>query len=98
HAALLSFPTRRSSDLPLDDVLRRQLAVLVGGVTERVTLTPLVQLLPPAGPFAAPAFFLRGLVGGDQIGEHFLAVADDGHVGDARSEEHTSELQSRDNL
>src|SRR5690606_41944113 len=89
HRTLRSFPTRRSSDL--GDVVARAAAAIV----ERTRLTP---------DFPAPGVLFRDLtpVLGHPASLLLVAqaVARLGGQADlmARSEEHTSELQSRENL
>src|SRR5690606_40048204 len=87
HRALRSFPTRRSSDL-------------AEPVSERMPLQPLIYTeFPNLTPEAAAVRERRlmrqlteGAGGGGQWGDLEVASSE------SRSEEHTSELQSRENL
>ncbi len=65
---------------PLDDVLRGQAAVFWLVVAQRVLGAPRVEQCPPVGVVAHAAARVLGLDGGDQLGDDFLAVADDRHV------------------
>src|SRR5690606_28287824 len=86
---------------PLDEVLGLDRAVGVLGVGEGMGLLPVPQLCEPIGPLGRGA--LDATLGDplDHRREDGPGVADDGDVRTAhlaRSEEHTSELQSRENL
>src|SRR5690606_40433828 len=86
---LLSFPTRRSSDLPaVRHAPALPLFAFVGGA--------LAAMLLPCSPrpvaAKAPPTIRRGL------GLAAFCFCRRGFSRDARSEEHTSELQSRENL
>src|SRR5206468_10996629 len=96
HLVLHSFPTRRSSDLPF----QRQFF----GSREYFALKN------PAGTVAAVVVAAgRGLRVGGDLPKQYRAVLGEpvirpslatlaGHAGISRSEEHTSELQSRSDL
>src|SRR5699024_12613969 len=92
HILLPPFPTRRSSDLPTPFASRQlvpfrvKIQRLVLVVIFPVTLADL-----PDDPAGAAH---RHHVGGNILGHH-RASTDDAVVPDGRSEEHTSELQSR---
>ena len=68
---------------PLDDVFRRQFAVVRRGEPEWESLPPTVELTPPRRVVTLPAGRVLGLDGDHQIGDDLAAVADDGHVGGA---------------
>src|SRR5690606_41421032 len=93
--ALLSFPTRRSSDLGIDGNHRRVDAFPLQGLQQVVA--EIVRAHPAdqagLGPQARQA--KRGVGGGTA-----QVLAEAGHLFErlVRSEEHTSELQSRENL
>src|SRR5690606_41867887 len=93
HRALHSFPTRRSSDLVV--VLAATIATLLLAAGIAFHLSGTVTR-----PLRQAILLARGIAGGDltqeirvdrrdEAGEMLLAL---------RSEEHTSELQSRENL
>src|SRR5690606_42102946 len=94
HLHLRSFPTRRSSDLTIIEVrdifaqvpARRKF--LKGARAESSAITDVVKRLAMANP---EIHFV--LEGSDRNGSNWPAVS-----GEGRSEEHTSELQSRENL
>src|SRR5690606_40837000 len=86
--------------------LFRSLAGVLGGAAGarrfRVSPRPRVATPPVGGPAAAvrvPAAHVPGgrPVGGRRAGRHSVALAEAAPPG-PRSEEHTSELQSRENL
>src|SRR5690606_41043854 len=87
HPSLLSFPTRRSSDLPSD-------AKPLGA--------DCVQNLAPSLP--TPVLRHRqSFAGGSHVRSRAVVGQNERprtgrHLGEPRSEEHTSELQSRENL
>src|SRR5690606_40386247 len=84
HRALRSFPTRRSSDLiPADLALQRPERLHdLPGEPAGHRHREVTERCPPDRPFCEPHQRVQGLPGGL----------------DQRSEEHTSELQSRENL
>src|SRR5690606_41312268 len=97
HRDLPSFPTRRSSDLPQvdgDDRLLRPQGVPAGrrrGVAVRMSQpAPLDEFDPQEFPPTLREVMLRPR----WIGMLLLCLV----VAGIRSEEHTSELQSRENL
>src|SRR5690606_40022834 len=90
HAGLLSLPTRRSSDLVVDDVLVPATQV-EGVVIVAIRHTPLGDGRPRR---AADGLLHRAIL---RVQTVEAVVAAHGQLPD-RSEEHTSELQSRENL
>src|SRR5690606_41659254 len=93
HRALSAFPTRRSSDLVLRPLSARIALTVLFIVAVLVAFGP---ALAPADPLAQDtAQLLQGPstahpLGTDALGRDVLSRL--------RSEEHTSELQSRENL
>src|SRR5690606_41801444 len=95
HRALYAFPTRRSSDLKADDIdleypLTEKYKKKGSGLRGSIMLV---------GPLLAR--FGKGYIpkpGGDKIGRRRLDTHFVGFEKLGRSEEHTSELQSRENL
>src|SRR5439155_16325248 len=95
HHPLHSFPTRRSSDLASKPVSAT--VVLALPVPDNVK-----HLLD----YVKGSFLLRHLEGPEELGARLAAGHDEGEVAaaedearaDLRSEEHTSELQSRGHL
>src|SRR5206468_10933286 len=88
--SLLSFPTRRSSDL----------TTLAGHPALPPPAAVARRLVRPGGPGAGGAADAAVAAGVERV-ERDLALAqpvEDGVLGPARSEEHTSELQSRSDL
>src|SRR5690606_40993463 len=97
HLHVPSFPTRRSSDLfTADDGTRYELFGSGGGqmLAEEVgvDLMARIPLLPAMGRGADEGEPVAVVAPGSEAAEAFDGLAD------ARSEEHTSELQSRENL
>src|SRR5690606_42136773 len=98
HRGLQSFPTRRSSDLVFAgdaDGEVRNAADEVGGAVQWVD-DPLIICAITAA-FDACTFFAQNAVGGVGL-EQGVDDALFGGTVNFRSEEHTSELQSRENL
>src|SRR5207302_3879226 len=98
HHDLPSFPTRRSSDLSV---------ALVGVVTAEVGMLNDTDELPPGtvtdgGGLSAPELLLKAtdtpLPGAAPCSCTMPEVGTPPVIGLKRSEEHTSELQSRENL
>src|SRR5690606_41109236 len=86
HPALHSFPTRRSSDLALQ--VKAKVPEAVG-----------VFILPPSRAALEERMRKRGQDSEEVIARRMAnARGEMAHHGDFRSEEHTSELQSRENL
>src|SRR5207302_11162694 len=92
HSLLHSFPTRRSSDLiPLSFAQRRMwLLHQLEGAAETYNMSAAFRLTGSLDKDALVAAI------GDVIVRHEILRTV--YVTDARSEEHTSELQSRENL
>src|SRR5690606_40289814 len=88
HTQLPTLPTRRSSDLPLGKAI----------AVRRPLCEPLTCPVPPRYLSRGQSVLTRSLKGCD-IGRRY---GSEGRVRDGslsnRSEEHTSELQSRENL
>src|SRR5690606_42043017 len=92
YASLLSFPTRRSSDLDSTDPDVIYLVDEDSAVNE--------EALGGRGSRPSPFFIERiATEAGFEVERHFTADLNAGeYVYDWRSEEHTSELQSRENI
>src|SRR5690606_41069249 len=92
---LNSFPTRRSSDLACEDRYAQQ-AVILNCTTDKPHAGVAYERFIASGPLA-----MLPLPGG-RVGAVWTLPADDAErmaaLTDERSEEHTSELQSRENL
>src|SRR5690606_40659332 len=90
HRALHSFPTRRSSDLSI---------IGLGRIGNKDLAEELLRIPVPQS-FQAPEFGTEGphATPNSEIIPAHLAVRSLVRLGDVRSEEHTSELQSRENL
>src|SRR5690606_41450233 len=96
HLDLLSFPTRRSSDL-LAEVLPEALEAV--RIDRDLHLLGLTQVDQPRLHLVGPGLPLGSRV--ERVALHLLLVLVAVAAGlpvDQRSEEHTSELQSRENL
>src|SRR5207249_10680324 len=95
HArALPPFPTRRSSDLPSDPWIAWD---VVGRLRERFVLQNLIHWIKAISIAREDAGSQSGLPGDLSVG-HYKPINSDRYLNDARSEEHTSELQSRFDL
>src|SRR5207302_8836653 len=96
HCARRSFPTRRSSDLLADGVRfgRRTLHPERLQALGRVPLDGLVGIGELEHPAGNGKWLLRGSPDGVNGNMSVIQFA----YADERSEEHTSELQSRENL
>src|SRR5690606_41632726 len=93
HPLLRSFPTRRSSDLVAH--------VIAGQVHHHVVIDgeQLAQAAVQLGAVEAPQRDGAWIVGSLQLGRASQGQdSDGGSSAQGRSEEHTSELQSRENL
>src|SRR5690606_41608705 len=97
NPSLPSVPTRRSSDLSFAPIVRQAAPAVVNIYTRRVVETR-------ASPFFNDPFFQR-FFGDDFFGRPAQRIQNSlgsgvivGADGLIRSEEHTSELQSRENL
>src|SRR5690606_41856911 len=89
HRALPSFPTRRSSDLGAVDVV---MPLIHGPFGEDGTLQGMLEM---SDVRYVGAGVLASAVGMDK---HYMKVVCESEGLAVRSEEHTSELQSRENL
>src|SRR5205085_8836890 len=90
-----SFPTRRSSDLPLTDDQDRAVAALCRDLRQDRPMQRLLQADVGAGKTAVAVYGLLAAV----ANKHQAALMAPTEVlARQRSEEHTSELQSQSNL
>src|SRR5690606_40640675 len=97
HLHLHSFPTRRSSDLPLLEPAEELVLSSVFCALSMVRLRPASMVMSPSATTVAPVSVVsRPLTTCRLPADTWVPTAV--LVMEARSEEHTSELQSRENL
>src|SRR5690606_42117714 len=87
HLHLLSFPTRRSSDLDLFKMMFKEVVIPTNSNRFLFVIAPIVSLVPAFATWAVVP-----------LSDNFVIADIDAGLLYVRSEEHTSELQSRENL
>src|SRR5690606_41593864 len=88
---LRAFPTRRSSDLMLNDRLKRRIAEALSQEAARDALANVLRGLSVSAD-------VTDVLADDDVDPLLDGDIDLAAGSDSRSEEHTSELQSRENL
>src|SRR5690606_39654601 len=109
HLHLLSFPTRRSSDLDLFKMMFKEVVIPTNSNRFLFVIAPIVSLVPAFATWAvvplSDNFVIADIDAGllyvlalTSLGVYGVILAGWASNSKYRSEEHTSELQSRENI